>query len=542
MSDVSFVRDATAGRAGSGLESSGSFSGALTLTRSGGMQTTPNVSTLVDANLRAGRARDTAIITADDQELTFNDLHRAMCRVACRLRDLGIRREERVLLVLDDTPAFPAAFLGAMRIGAVPIPVNFLARPQDFGYFLDDSYAVAAIVDSVFLEKVGPELSSREGVRLIVANGDPGASESLDEWLVDDDEDVAPVPTHPDDMAFWLYSSGSTGQPKGVVHRHANVLATCERYAQSTLGVSERDRVFSSTKMFHAYGLGNNLTFPLSVGATSVYSTGPPAPDKLLERVGTHAPTIYFSVPALYAAILAHPNFELADWSSVRLGVSAAEPLPPETWRRFHERTGIEILDGLGSTEMLHIYCSNRAGAVRTGSSGRAVDGYELELRDESGKLLAGEEPGELWVRGPSALSHYWHQSTRSEEKLVGGWFASGDRYHRDAEGYYVYEGRVDDMMKIGGLWVSPIEIENRLMEHAAVHEAAVVAIKAEDVSRIKASVILTPQYQPTDELIGELQTWCKEALLRYQYPHVVEFVDDFPRTATGKIQRFKLR
>lgn len=506
------------------------------------MQITANVSTLVDANLEAGRESKTAVITADDRRLTYGDLHDLVNRVAARLRDLGVSREDRILVVLDDTPAFPATFLGAMRIGAVPIPVNFLARAQDFGYFLDDSYAVAAMVDSVFMEKVGPEVATRAGVRLIVANGEAGDAESLDEWFGEPTDEVDPIATHPDDMAFWLYSSGSTGPPKGVVHRHANVAATCENYAWPTLGITEDDIVFSSTKMFHAYGLGNNLTFPLSVGATSVYSTGPPTPDKLLERVTTHSPSIYFSVPALYAATLAHPEVDSTDWSSVRLGVSAAEPLPPGTWHRFHERTGVEILDGLGSTEMLHIYCTNRAGNVKPGSSGTEVDGYEIEIRDENGAPVQNGEAGELWVRGPSALAYYWHQNERTKEKLAHGWFASGDRYHRDPDGYYVYEGRVDDMMKIGGLWVSPIEIENRLMDHEAVHEAAVVSVDVDDVSRIKAAVILTEGSQSSEELVADLQTWCKEALLRYQYPHIVEFVDDFPRTATGKIQRFKLR
>ena len=506
------------------------------------MQTSDNVSTLVDANLEAGRQAKTALITAEDREFTYGDLFTLVNRVAARLRDVGIRREERILVVLDDTPAFPATFLGAMRIGAVPIPVNFLARPQDFGYFLDDSYAVAALVDAVFLDKVGPEIAGRDHVRLIVANGDAGDAESLDAWLAEGTHEVDPVDTQPDDMAFWLYSSGSTGNPKGVVHRHANVRATCEKYAWPTLGISEEDVVFSTTKMFHAYGLGNNLTFPLSVGATSVYSTGPPIPDKLLERVATHSPNLYFSVPALYAAILAHPSFDSTDWSSVRLGISAAEPLPPGTWRRFHERTGIEILDGLGSTEMLHIFCTNHAGRVEPGSSGTAVDGYEIEVRDEDGAPVADGEPGEMWVRGPSALSYYWHQDSRTKEKLAGGWFASGDRYHRDNQGNYIYEGRVDDMMKIGGLWVSPIEMENRLMEHEAVHEAAVVKVEIDDMSRIKAAVILAEGYEGSHGLVGELQQWCKQELLRYQYPHVVEFVDDFPRTATGKIQRFKLR
>ena len=506
------------------------------------MQTTDNASTLLEANLEAGRSGAPAIITAADETWTFTDLYRATCRVASRLADLGVGREDRVLLVLDDTPAFPAAFLGAMRIGAVPVPVNFLARPEDFGYFLDDSYAVAAVVDAVFLGVVGPQLDKRDHVLRVVANGSEDGYESLDVWLEDGSDELDPVSTHPDDPAFWLYSSGSTGVPKAVVHRHADIGATCRHYAWPTLGIQHGDVVFSSTKMFHAYGLGNNLTFPLSVGATSVYLTGRPTPTALLERVAEHHPSLFFSVPALYNAMLANEAFDRTDWTSVRLGVSAAEPLPPEIWRRFHDRTGIEILDGLGSTEMLHLYCSNRAGRVKPGTSGTAVDGYEVDLRDEEGVSIDGDGPGELWVRGPSAFTGYWHQVARTRAKLNGGWFATGDRYHRDEDGYFVYEGRVDDMMKVGGLWVSPIEIENRLMEHPAVREAAVVGLEIDNVSRIKAAVILAGDQAGDDDLVRELQEWCKEALLRYQYPHVVEFVLDFPRTPTGKIQRFKLR
>ena len=507
------------------------------------MQTSPNVSTLLDFNLEAGRGDETAIITAEDERWSFARILQAACRVAERLTGIGVRREERVLLVLDDTPAFPASFLGAMRMGAIPIPVNFLARPDDFGYFLDDSYAVAAIVDSVFMPVLGPVLDDRPQMRLVVANGDdPDGAESLDAWLSEGAGDVGPVETHPDDPAFWMYSSGSTGRPKAIVHRHANLGATCQHYAWPTLEISDDDVVFSSTKMFHAYGLGNNLSFPMSVGATSVYSRGRPTPEALLERVNAHRPSIFFSVPALYNAILSHPNFDETDWSSVRLGVSAAEPLPPEIWRQFREQTGIEILDGLGSTEMLHIYCSNRRGEVKPGTTGVPVDAYEMEIRDPEGKLIEGDDAGELWVKGPSALSDYWHQVDRTRAKMIGEWFASGDRYHRDEDGYYVYEGRVDDMMKIGGLWVSPIEIENRLMEHHSVSEAAVVRIEVDNASRIKAYVILTEGKRESEFLVEELQEWCKQALLRYQYPHVVDFVDDFPRTATGKIQRFMLR
>lgn len=507
------------------------------------MQTGVNTATLVDGWLEGGRGEQTAIITADNRLVTAAELHRAVCRVAGHLREAGVGREDRVLLVLDDTPAFPAAFLGAMRIGAVPVPVNFLLRPDDFGYFLDDSYAVAAVVDHPFLAAVAPQVAGRPGVNLIVANGEPpeGAT-SFDSWMEDGPDEVEPVDTHPDDMAFWLYSSGSTGRPKGVVHTHTDIAATCTKYALPITGIRAGDVVFSSTKLFHAYGLGNNLSFPLWAGATSVYLTGRPTPGSILERVSRHRPDLLFSVPALYNAVLADPTFDDVDWSPVRLGISAAEPLPPEIWRRFHDRTGIEILDGIGSTEMLHIYCSNRAGDVKPGTSGKPVEGYEIEIRDPEGNLCSPGEPGEMWVKGPSTLASYWHQAERTRDKLRGGWFLTGDRYHVDGEGFHTYEGRVDDMMKIGGLWVSPIEIENRLMEHSDVREAAVVEVQIDHLSRIKAVVILGEDAVPDDQLTSQLQEWCKEGLQRYQYPHVVEYVDDFPRTATGKIQRFKLR
>jgi benzoate-CoA ligase len=500
-----------------------------------------NASTILDRNLEAGRAAKTAIITAEHRRLSYADVYTATCRVAGRLADLGVRREERILMVLDDTVAFPATFLGAMRIGAIPIPINFLTRPDDFGYFLDDSYAVMAVVDAAFLDKVEPYVAARPGVRLVVANG-PSPDHSLDGWLASGPGEIGPVATHPDDAAFWLYSSGSTGNPKGVVHLHHDIAFTCESYARGVLEASEGDVHFSTTKLFHAYGLGNNLTFPFWVGATAVYMTGRPNPSAALDRIEAGRPTLLFSVPALYNAMLNLAGFDQRDLSSVRLAVSAAEALPAEVWRRWQAATGMEILDGVGSTEMLHIYCSNRKGAVKPGSSGVPVPGYEIEIRDEEGRPMARAQAGELFVKGDSALSYYWHQHEKTKASLQGEWFRSGDRYLRDADGYFWYQGRVDDMMKVGGLWVSPIEIENRLMEHEAVSEAAVVAVEQDGLARIKAYVILREESVALGDLVAELQEWCRQALQRYQYPHLVAFVDDFPRTATGKIQRFKLR
>jgi benzoate-CoA ligase len=489
-----------------------------------------NISTLLDANLEAGRGDKTAVIAAD-VELSYAEIFARACRVGSRLRDLGVRREERVLLVLDDTPAFPAAFLGAARIGAVPIPGNFLARADDFGYFLDDSYARVAIVDAAFLGKLAPVIAARPGVELVVANGEAtGGARSLDGWIADGDTSLDPVDGHPEDMAFWLYSSGSTGRPKGVVHSHADLWFTCEHYAAEVLETTDADVHLSTTKLFHAYGLGNGLSFPMWSGATAVYMDGRPTAARALEEIAAHRPTLLFSVPTLYSMMLADPGFDPAAFESVRLAISAAEPLPPETWRRFHRATGVEILDGIGSTEMLHIYCSNRPGTVRPGTSGTPVPGYELEIR----------ESGELYVKGGSALSCYWHQRDKTRRSLRGEWFATGDRYHLDDSGCFAYEGRVDDMLKVGGLWVSPIAIENRLMEHAAVREAAVVGVEVDGLARIKAFVIAAAEVAA--DLDDALRDWCRAALQRYQYPHLIEYVDDFPRTATGKVQRFKLR
>ncbi len=500
-----------------------------------------NVSLLTDHNLDAGRA-DKVAIAADDWSVTFGEVHRLACRTASRLRDDGVRRGERIVLVLDDSPAFHAAFLGAIRAGAVPIPVNFLARSEDFTHFLGDSYAVRVITDPGFLDKVGPA-AEHLGVPVHVNDGDTALSP--DGWLAEGDDEVAPLDTHPDDPAFWLYSSGSTGRPKGVIHSQHAVAVTCERYSVGVLGLQTDDVGFSTTKLFHAYGLGNGLSFPMWTGSTTIQMPGRPTPDGALDVIEAHRPTVLFSVPTLYNAMLNHPSLPDRDLSSLRIGASAAEALPPEVWRRWHERTGTEILDGIGSTEMLHIYCSNRAGEVALGTSGTAVPGYEVHLRDEAGERLpddAEEQVGELYVRGDSRLATYWHNADKAASSIIGAWFRSGDRYRRTPEGHYAYEGRADDMMKMGGLWVSPIEVENRLVEHEAVSEAAVVGVDVDGLMTIKAYVILRDGHDGDDEVAGALQEFCRDELLRYQFPRLIEFVDDLPRTATGKIQRFKLR
>jgi benzoate-CoA ligase len=342
-------------------------------------------------------------------------------------------------------------------------------------------------------------------------------------------------------MAFWLYSSGSTGRPKGVVHLHHDIEVTCETYARNVLGIGEQDVCFSTTKLFHAYGLGNGLSFPYWAGATSVLLAGRPTPDAIFDMVETHRPTLFFSVPALYAAMLKSGAAE-RDFSSARACVSAAEALPAALQERWRDATGKPILDGVGSTEMLHIYCSNTMDHLVPGTSGRPVPGYELRIVDESGRELPPGEPGDLLVRGDSCAAFYWHQHEKSVHCMRGDWFYTGDRYVQTPEGDYAYQGRADDMVKVGGLWVSPADVEACLVQHPAISEAAVIGVIADDVSRIKAFVIATDAPADPNVLAEELRGWCKERLRRYEYPHFIEFVTDFPRTATGKIQRFKLR
>jgi benzoate-CoA ligase family protein len=481
-----------------------------------------NASTLLDVNLSAGRG-DKVAISCGDEAVTYGQLYARACGVGAALRALGVGANDRVLLVMDDCIDLPAIFLGAIRIGAVPVPVNPLYAAQEYEYFASDSGASVVVVDAARAEKVeGPLVVRTDELR--------GAK-----------DDLPPASTHADDMAFWLYSSGSTGRPKGVVHRQRDILFTCETYAKQVLGIREDDVTFSTTKLFHAYGLGNNLSFPYWAGASTVLLNGRPTPEAVFETVRRQRPTIVFSAPTLYNAML-HADEGGQDWSSVRVCVAAAEPLPAEVWHRWHDRYGVEILDGIGSTEMLHIYCSNRAGQVVPGSSGTAVPGYDVKICDDGGRELEGEATGDLYVRGASMLAEYWNQPERTADCIRDGWFYTRDRYRRDADGHYWYEGRADDMFKVSGLWVSPADVEARLIEHPAVVEAAVVSGHVEGLTKAKAFVVCEAADPRGSGLAEELQAFCGERLHRYQIPQLIEFVDDLPKTLTGKIQRFKLR
>jgi benzoate-CoA ligase family protein len=482
---------------------------------------------LLDRNLEAGRGDKIAIHSAAG-DVTFSALARLASGAAQQLLDHGVRREERVLIAGFDTPGWVASFLGAIHIGAIPVPVNpLLQRSDDYVHYIQDSLARVVVVDANTEEKLRGAAKTQSVIR---ADQLEPAGE------------ITPAATRKDDMAFWLYSSGSTGKPKAVVHLQHDIPYTCTTYAEQVLGIKESDTTFSTTGLFHAYGFGNNLTFPYWVGAGTILHAGRHTPATVLDTIEKQKPTLFFSAPTLYNAILNFEGAKERNLSSIRHCVAAAEALPAEVWRRWNEAFGLTILDGVGSTEMLHIYCSNRLDDVRPGSSGKPVPGYELKILDEHGEPVRQGAAGDLYVKGDSALALYWAQHEKSKRSILGEWFFSGDRYRMDADGYFWYEGRSDDMIKVGGLWVSPIEIEAALLEHAAVNESAVVGVDVDGFTKIKAFVIAKPGAATGDALVLELQEHCKSRLQRYQYPHVIEFVTELPKTVTGKIQRYKLR
>jgi benzoate-CoA ligase len=497
-----------------------------------------NAGDIVERQVAAGLGDKPAIIAAD-ATFTYDELRRAINRAAGLLRELGVRREQRVLLVLDDTTIFPMVFLGAMRIGAVPVPVSPLDKDDNFRHFVDDSYAEVVVADPGVYARLRAALGERR-VRWLVRGATGEDATDLDQGLRAQSDELESVPTHRDDTAFWLYSSGSTGRPKGVVHLHHDIGVTCENYARAVLGLSQSDITFSTTKLFHAYGLGNGLSFPLSLGATSVLMQGPTKPEPIFDTLRGQRPTVFFSVPGLFGVLVRHPQADGA-LDSVRFSVSAAEPLPPSTLELWRERFGHPIVDGIGSTEMLHIYCSNRPDEVRPGTSGWPVPGYDLRLIDDDGAVLQGTAVGALEVRGDSCAAHYWHQHEKTKASMRGEWFASGDRYERREDGTYAYVGRVDDMLKVGGLWVSPVDMEHVLLEHPRVAGVGVVGVAIDGASRVAAYVECTGG-AGDDTLADELRAWCKERMRRYEYPHLVTFVDALPRTLTGKVQRFRLR
>jgi benzoate-CoA ligase family protein len=467
----------------------------------------------VDRHLAEGRGEKTAVID-EDRRYTYAEIAALVNRAGNALRRAGVGPGDRVLIILQDSPEFVATYFGAMKIGAVAVPTSTALRAGDYTYLIEDSQA-----------------------KVVVSEASP-----LD--TVHESPEMECAATSVDDTAFWLWTSGSTGPPKAAVHRHADWITACEGFAHGVLGICADDTTFSSAKLFHAFGLGNGLMFPFYAGATTVLYPGKPQARAILERAHECRPTLFFSVPTHFAAMLqATDSGNPYDLSSVRLGISAAEPLPAEIVRRWRGRFGFDVLDGIGSTEVLHIYISNRPGCVRPGSTGLPVPGYQVRITDENGRELPSGETGDLWVRGDSNARCYWNRPRLTAERMLNGWFFSGDKYRADADGYYWYAGRSDDMFRVSGEWVSPIEVESALIEHPAVLEAAVVARLGEDGLPMPcAFVTLKDPGCGCEGLAGELREFLRGRLAGYKRPRRIEFLEELPKTATGKVQRYKLR
>jgi len=498
---------------------------------------------LIERNLQAGRTDKVAYID-DRGSYTYGELAERVNRFANALVDLGVRPEERMMLCLHDTIDFPTAFLGCIKAGIVPIAVNTLLTANDYRYMLGDSRARALVVSAPLLSTIGPLLSKLPSVKhVIVSKGDAMTYRSFDALLEASAPTFDAARTSPDDVCFWLYSSGSTGAPKGTMHVHASLMQTAELYARPVLGIRETDTVFSAAKLFFAYGLGNALTFPMAVGATTVLMAERPTPAAVAKRLVEHRPTIFYGVPTLYAAMLASTELPAKDRINLRLCVSAGEALPENIGNRWTAHFGVEILDGIGSTEMLHIFLSNRPGEVRYGTTGVPVPGYELRLFDDRMQPVTQGEIGDLYISGPTSANGYWNNRTKSRATFQGEWTKSGDKYRALPDGCYVYAGRSDDMLKVSGIYVSPVEVEAALITHPAVLEAAVVGREDEEkLMKPAAYVVLKPGHAASNGLCDELRAHVKSALAPYKYPRWIEFIDELPKTATGKIQRFKLR
>lgn len=499
---------------------------------------------LIQRNLQAGRGDKIAFID-DKGECSYAELDRRSSRVANALQSLGVVREQRILLCIHDTIDFPAVFLGAIKVGIVPVAVNTLLTPKDYEYMLKDSRAKIAVVSEPLLSTFEPLLNSVSSLeRIIVAGAATDNENALDALITNQSENCEIADTIADEPCFWLYSSGSTGMPKGTVHIHSSMIMTSELYARPTLGINENDVVFSAAKLFFAYGLGNGLSFPMAVGATTVLMAERPTPAAVCERLRKYQPSIFYGVPTLYAALLNCEELPQKDQVSLRLCTSAGEALPAELSKRWKQHFDVEIYDGIGSTEMLHIFLSNSPGDLRYGTTGKPVPGYEVRLVDDLGNLVtAANETGELQIRGATAANGYWNNRQKSRNTFLGEWTRSGDKYSIDEDGFYVYAGRTDDMLKVSGIYVSPIEVESTLITHEAVLEAAVIGKEDRDkLVKPVAYVILKQGFEGNDEMAASLKEHVKNVLAPYKYPRLIRFVEDLPKTATGKIQRFKLR
>jgi benzoate-CoA ligase family protein len=500
----------------------------------------------IDRNVLEGRSQSIAI-ECGDERVSYLQLLERTNRVGNVLRNLGVRRDERVLLLLVDSPEFLYSFFGAIKIGSVPVPINTQCKPHEYEHVLNDCRARVALVSESLLPLLAPIPRERlRYLREIVVVGAAGHEHrSLRELMSSASSEMDAEPTSKDDPAFWLYSSGSTGVSKGCVHLHHDMVVCSESYAKAILNMNQHDRCFSVARLFFAYGLGNAGYFPLSCGATTILCPTRPTPASIYADIERFRPTLFFSVPTNYAALLAHhsENGKEFDLSSIRHAISAGEALPAPLFDRFKQRFDVEILDALGSTETLHMVISNRPGQARPGSSGKVLPGYEAKIIDDNGNPVAANEIGDLWVRADSICAGYWNQHEKTKETFVGHWFRTGDKYFQDQDGYFWHAGRADDLFKVNGLWLSPAEVESALIAHPAVLEAAVIA-RDDDAGLTKpaAYVVTKPEFAPDEQLASDLQAWVGDRIGGYKRPRWIEFLSEMPKTATGKLQRFKLR
>ena len=495
----------------------------------------------IDRHIHEGRGARVAIRDALGA-VTYAELAANVNRAGNALATLGLSPGDRVLMVVKDCPLFFYLFWGAIKAGFVPVPLNTLLRAPDYRVVIENARAACIVWSPEFAEDIAGALDGAlyRPARALAADGD---SDTFAARLADASDALAPAPASAADPAFWLYTSGSTGMPKGGVHRHRDMVVTSQHFAVDTLGIGADDSHFSAAKLFFAYGLGNAMTFPLWTGGTAVLCAERPTPASTFATIEAFRPTVYYGVPTLYAAQLQAVEIALPDLSSVRLCVSAGEPLPAPLLERWRAATGLDIVDGIGTTESLHIFISNRPGGVAPGTSGTLVPGYEARLVDDEGRDVAPGETGNLLIRGQSLIAEYWGEPERTAAAFDGAWLRTGDTYTIDEAGCYVCRGRSDDMLKVGGIWVSPVEIEARLIAHEAVLEAAVVG-RADDDGLIKPEAWIVPAegYAPGERLSEALVAHCKAGLARYKYPRWLRYVDDLPKTATGKVQRYKLR
>jgi 4-hydroxybenzoate-CoA ligase len=508
------------------------------------------VADFVDANVVRGLGDKLAFVDPD-RSLTYGELQSRSIRFSNSLRALGLEQEDRIALLLHDTVDYPVAFWGAIRAGIVAIPLNTYLNSAQYTYILADSRATALVAAAPLAQDIWPAIARLPHLKNVILVGKhkqaslPGCDvRSFEDLLANASDEPLTADTVSDEVAFWLYTSGSTGDPKGVKHVHSSLVATAKLFGQGILGISENDVVHSASKLFFAYGLGNAMTFPLSVGATAALWPHRPSPEGVFEMMRKYRPTIFYGVPSLYTALLADKNIcKGAGSDRLRLCVSAGEALPAHIGEHWRNTVGVDVLDGIGSTELLQTFLSNRPGDIRYGSTGKSVPGYDTKIVDENGRELGVDEIGELIVRGPSAGEGYWNQRAKSRHTFCGEWTYTGDKYRCDKDGYYYYCGRTDDMFKVSGMWVSPFDVEAALTSHEAVLEAAVIGKEdADGLIKPKAFIVLRNGFAADDGLFEKLKSHVKEKAGSWKFPRWIELRSDLPRTATGKIQRFKLR